>query len=164
MSPRRNPRRNNENEVPTPPQPPPPQFDVAMFQAPVTTVVAAAMSNINTSGASGSGAGAHPSNHIEGHEHSRECTYKDFSNAKPRTFNETGGVMVLRQWIEKTEAIFQICSCPKGSKVKFVACTFSDRALTWWNGHVKSLTLIVANTISWENLKTMLMREYCPRG
>ena len=97
MPPRRNPRRNNETEAPTPPPPPPPQFDAAMFQAAVTAAVAAALSHINTPGASGSGAGPRPSNLAEGHEHSRECTYKDFSNAKPRTFNGTEGVMVLRQ-------------------------------------------------------------------
>ena len=70
--------------------------------------------------------------------------------------------MVLRQWIEKTEAVFEICACLENNKVKFAACTFSERALTWWNGHVKELTLVVKNSISWENLKIMLMREYCP--
>lgn len=67
--------------------------------------------------------------------------------------------MILRQWIEKTEEVFEICACPENNKVKFATCTFYDRALTWWNGHVKSLTLIVANSISWENLKAILMRE-----
>ena len=119
-----------------------------MFQAAVTVAVVAALSHINAGGTSGSGADPHPSNLVEGHERSRECTYKDFSNAKPRTFNGTGGVMVLRQWIEKIEAVFEIFSCPEDSKVKFAAFTFLDRALTWWNGHVKSLTLVVANTIS----------------
>ena len=47
---------------------------------------------------------------------------------------------------------------------KFAACTFSKRALTWWNVHVKSLTLVVTNSMGWENLKQMLMQEYCPRG
>ncbi|CAH1440061.1 unnamed protein product [Lactuca virosa] len=165
MPPRRNPRRNNNNETPIPPPPPPPpQFDVAMFQAAVTAAVAAPMSYINTPVPSGSGTGAPLSNHGESHGHPRECTYKDFTNAKPRNFNGTGGVMILRQWIEKTEAVFEICGCPENNKVKFATCTFSERALTWWNGHVKSLTLIVANSISWENLKAMLMREYCPRG
>ena len=72
--------------------------------------------------------------------------------------------MALSQWIEKTEAVFEICACLEVSKVKFAACTFSERALTWWNGHVKSLTLVVANSMGWENLKQMLMQEYCPRG
>ena len=103
MPPRRNPRPKNVNEAPTPSPPlPHPQFGAAMFQAAVTAAVAAAMSHINTPGVSGSGAGAHISNHGESHEHSQECTYKDFSNTKRRTFNGIGGVMVLRQWIEKT--------------------------------------------------------------
>ena len=32
--------------------------------------------------------------------------------------------MALSQWIEKTEAIFEICACLEGSKVKFAACIF----------------------------------------
>ena len=164
MPPRRNPRRNNGGEAPIPPPPPPPQFDVVMFQAAVTAAVAAAMSQINNSSTTGSGTGTNLSNHGESHGQPRECTYKDFTNAKPRMFYGTGGVMALRQWIERTEAVFEICSCPEHSKVKFATFTLIDRALTWWNGHVKVLTLIVANSISWESLKVMMMREYCPRG
>ena len=48
--------------------------------------------------------------------------------------------------------------------MKFAACTFSNRALTWWNSDVNSLTLSVANSIGWENLKEMMLQEYCPRG
>ena len=155
MPPRRNPRRNPNNETPIPPPPPPPQppqplppFNTTMFQAAFTAAVAAAMLAINTPAPSGSGTGAHPSNHGESHGHPWECTYKDFTNSKPRNFNGTGGVMVLRQRIEKMEAVFEICACLEGNKVKFATCTFSDRALTWWNGHVKSLTIVVANSIS----------------
>ena len=72
--------------------------------------------------------------------------------------------MALSQWIEKLEAVFEIYPCLEGRKVKFAACTFSERALTWWNSHVKSLTLVVANSMGWENLKQMLMQEYYPRG
>ena len=164
MPSRRNPRRNNGEEAPIPPPPPPPQFDAAMCQAAVTAAVVTAMSQINTPVTTGSGIGTLPSNHGESHGQPRECTYKDFTNAKPRMFNGTGGVMILRQWIERTESVFEICSCPEHSKVKFATYTLTDRALTWWNGHVKVLTLIVANSISWESLKVMLMREYCPRG
>ena len=48
--------------------------------------------------------------------------------------------------------------------MKFAACTFIDRALTWWNSQVKSLTLPVANTMGWESLKELMLVEYCPRG
>ena len=68
------------------------------------------------------------------------------------------------RWFEKTYWVFEICSCPEGSKVKFAACTFSNRALTWWKSHVKSLTLSVANSIGWGNLKELMLEEYCPRS
>ena len=92
MPPKRNPRRINVSVAPTPPPPPPPppQFDVAMFQADVTAAVVAIMSLINTTGASGSGSDAHPSNHGESHGHPWECSDKDSTNGKLRTFNGIG--------------------------------------------------------------------------
>ena len=39
-----------------------------------------------------------------------------------------------------------------------------DRALSWWNSYVKSLTLPVANSMSWEDLKIMMLAEYYPGG
>lgn len=65
--------------------------------------------------------------------------------------------------MEKIESVIDICSWPDDLKVKFAACTFADAALSWWNGHVKTLTLAVANSMSWEDLKAMLLAEYCPR-
>ena len=85
-------------------------------------------------------------------------------NCKPLSFKGTGGVISLSQWFEKTESVFEICSCSEESKVKFVACTFETKALTWWNGHVKSLSLIVANAMGWDTLKDLMIKEYCPRG
>ena len=73
-------------------------------------------------------------------------------------------MITLKHWIEKIESVFEICECPEECKVKFVACTFVDQALSWWNDHVEAMTLPVANAMSWEELKEMLMVEYCPRG
>ena len=57
-----------------------------------------------------------------------------------------------------------MCSCPKESKIKFAAATFTERALAWWNGHVSSLSLVTANAMGWDTLKDLLRREYCPKG
>ncbi|XP_023751081.1 uncharacterized protein LOC111899460 [Lactuca sativa] len=84
--------------------------------------------------------------------------------AKPKYFDGNGGVIALTRWFEKIESIFQICACSEANKVKFAACTFTDRALTWWNGQVKTLTLTVANSMGWERLKELMMAEYSPRG
>ena len=158
MPPRRSTRRNSTS---TPPPPPPPIMDAVMFQTAVTAAVTAAMAQMSNNG---SGGGTNSFTNGQGQSRSGVCTYKDFTNGKPIPFYGTGGVLALSQWIEKTEAVFEICACPEESKVKFAAFTFSERALTWWNGHVQTLTLVVANSMGWENLKRMLLREYCPRG
>nr|GFB14507.1 hypothetical protein [Tanacetum cinerariifolium] len=36
--------------------------------------------------------------------------------------------------------------------------------LTWWNSHVKTVTLEVAHALPWKNLKKMITDKYCPRG
>ncbi|GJV82157.1 putative reverse transcriptase domain-containing protein [Tanacetum coccineum] len=37
----------------------------------------------------------------------------------------------LRRWFEKTESVFKISECAEGKKVKFVAATLEEPALTW---------------------------------
>nr|GEX42806.1 hypothetical protein [Tanacetum cinerariifolium] len=47
-------------------------------------------------------------------------------------------------------------------------CTYPDSlggvALTWWNSHVKTVTLEVAQALPWKTLKKMMIDKYCPRG
>ena len=158
------PRKRPSSKTNNPPPPPPPEFDPVVFQAAVTAVVAAAMSQLNTGGFGGSGGGTQTQDQESNQGHRKEGSYKDFMNAKPTSFDGTGGVISLSRWFEKIESIFEICACAESDKVKFAACTFIDKALTWWNGRVKSLTLPVANAMGWEAMKELLIAEYCPRG
>lgn len=147
------------------PEPSPPEVDTTAFQAAVSAAVTTAMAQLhrgNNGGGNGQGSGS--SNNGTNQGPTKTCTYKDFVNAKPRTFNGTGGVITLKRWIEKVESVFKICECPEQMKVKFAACTFVDHTLTWWNGHVEAMTLPVANSIPWAEMKEMLMAEYCPQG
>lgn len=73
------------------------------------------------------------------------CIYKDFTDYESNPYNGSRGVISLTLWFEKTESVFEICDCPEESKVKFAPCTFTDRALSWLNGHVKARTILVAN-------------------
>ncbi|GJY69680.1 hypothetical protein Tco_0472662 [Tanacetum coccineum] len=61
------------------------------------------------------------------------------------------------------ESVFEISKCAEDDKVKFVVCTLKGCALTWWNRNVHSLGITAANKIPWNELKTMMMAEYCPR-
>ncbi|KAL4571035.1 hypothetical protein LXL04_017785 [Taraxacum kok-saghyz] len=93
----------------------------------------------------------------------RPCSYKDFMNYRPHNFAGTGGVIELTRWFEKTESVFQISNCTADSQVKFSACTFMHAALSWWNTHVQTIGIVQANALTWAELKTMMIEEYCPR-
>nr|GEW55219.1 hypothetical protein [Tanacetum cinerariifolium] len=88
-------------------------------------------------------------------------TYKTFMNGKPHPFNGTEGVVRLRRLFEKVEQVFKISKCAKEDKVKFAACTFEGRALTWWNGNVHTLGLVNSNSIPYNEFKAMMTIEYC---
>ncbi|GJV40169.1 reverse transcriptase domain-containing protein [Tanacetum coccineum] len=94
----------------------------------------------------------------------RECTYKDFLNCQPLTFKGTEGVVVLAQWFERMESVFNISNCAIEKQVKFATCTFLGNALTWWNSHMKVVTQDVAYAMDWKTLKKMMTDKYCPRG
>ena len=131
----------------------------------MSAVVTAALAQIhNGNNEEGNRRGTRSTNQGINHGAARTCTYKDFTNAKPRTFNGTGGVIALKRWIEKVESIFEICGCPDECKVMFATCKFIDQAISWWNGHVEAMTLPVANAMLWEELKEMMLAEYCLGG
>ena len=92
MPPRKSTRRN-----PPPPPPPPSAIDTTTLNAAVAT----AMAQYHSTDASRGGT---PVNSTQGEllVRSRECSYKDFTNCKPKSFKGTGGVIDLSQWFEKT--------------------------------------------------------------
>nr|GEV08946.1 hypothetical protein [Tanacetum cinerariifolium] len=94
----------------------------------------------------------------------RECTYPDFLKCQPLNFKGTEGVVGLTQWFEKMESVFNISNCTATCQVKYAACTLQGVALTWWNSHVKTVTLEVAQALLWKTLKKMMTDKYCPRG
>nr|GEW51627.1 hypothetical protein [Tanacetum cinerariifolium] len=69
------------------------------------------------------------------------------------------GAVELCRWFEKTKSVFRISD---RSKVKFAAVTLQGRALTWWNTQVATLGLTVANEKSWDDMKKMMLEEFCP--
>nr|GFB95753.1 reverse transcriptase domain-containing protein [Tanacetum cinerariifolium] len=62
------------------------------------------------------------------------------------------------------ESVFNISNCTAACQVKYAVCTLQEIALTWWNSHVKTVTLEVAQALPWKTLKKMMTYKYCPRG
>ncbi|GKF43160.1 putative reverse transcriptase domain-containing protein, partial [Tanacetum coccineum] len=49
------------------------------------------------------------------------------------------------------------------NQVKFATCTLLGAALTWWNGHVRTLGHDAAYAMTWGTLKKKLTNKYCPK-
>nr|GFA55038.1 putative reverse transcriptase domain-containing protein [Tanacetum cinerariifolium] len=94
----------------------------------------------------------------------RECTYPYFLKCQPLNFKGTERVIRLNQWFKKMESVFNISNCTAACQVKYAACTLQGVALIWWNSHVKTVTLKVAQALPWKILKKMMTDKYCPRG
>nr|GEZ71798.1 reverse transcriptase domain-containing protein [Tanacetum cinerariifolium] len=83
----------------------------------------------------------------------RICSYIDFMKCQPLNFKGTKGVVGLSQWFKKIESVFHINGCAVDNQVKFATCTLLGAALTWWNGHVRTLGHEAAYAMTWETLK-----------
>ncbi|GJS24425.1 putative reverse transcriptase domain-containing protein [Tanacetum coccineum] len=94
----------------------------------------------------------------------RVCSYTDFMKCQPLNFKGTEGIVGLSQWLEKMESVFHISGCAIDNQVKFATCTLLGVALTWWNGHVRTLGHDAAYAMTWGTLKKKLTDKYCPKG
>nr|GEU56571.1 putative reverse transcriptase domain-containing protein [Tanacetum cinerariifolium] len=94
----------------------------------------------------------------------RVCSYIDFMKCQPLNFKGTKGVVGLSQWLKKMESIFHISGYPIHNQVKFATCTLLGAALTWWNGHVRTLGHDAAYAMTWGTLKKKLTNKYCLKG
>ena len=91
------------------------------------------------------------------------CTYKKLCSAKPLQFTGSEGATGLLQWFESLESTFRFVQCPNERKVEFASSVFKKRALTWWNGIMRDRSADVALAQTWEELRALMMKEFCPR-
>nr|GEW09276.1 putative reverse transcriptase domain-containing protein [Tanacetum cinerariifolium] len=93
----------------------------------------------------------------------RVYSYTDFMKCQPLNFKGTESVIGLSQWLEKMESVFHISGCAIDNQVKFATCTLLGDALTWWNGHVRTLGHEAAYAMNWGTLKKKMTNKYCPK-
>ncbi|GJS10919.1 retrovirus-related pol polyprotein from transposon TNT 1-94, partial [Tanacetum coccineum] len=73
-----------------------------------------------------------------------------------------GNVKVNGNQIEKMESVHDMSGCSVDQKVRYTAGSFVDKALTWWNSHIRMLSREVAVSMSWNDFKFMMIQEFCP--
>ncbi|KAD4982134.1 hypothetical protein E3N88_18805 [Mikania micrantha] len=92
------------------------------------------------------------------------CSYKSFVSCKPKDFHGTEGAIGILKWIEKMESVISISDCLDNQKVKYATRSFQNKALTWWNTQVQARGREAVEAVTWEELKAILVKEYCPKN
>jgi hypothetical protein len=92
------------------------------------------------------------------------CSYIAFLKCEPLKFKGTEGAVGLTRWFEKAESVFLVSKCTEGDKVQYATSTLLNEALSWWNSIAQPMGIENAYKISWDNLKKMMIKEYCPRS
>ncbi|PWA66777.1 Lanthionine synthetase C-like protein [Artemisia annua] len=90
------------------------------------------------------GNGTHQEGAGTGGSGSNGCTYKEFVACKPKEYDGRGGANTLTHWIEKMEQVMDISGCTEGQKVKYVASSLINKALTWWNTQIQARGRVAA--------------------
>nr|GEX89171.1 reverse transcriptase domain-containing protein [Tanacetum cinerariifolium] len=90
------------------------------------------------------------------------CSYKEFLRVNPKEYYGKGGVVVLTRLIEKMESMQDMSGCSINKKVKYTAGSFVGKALAWWNSLIRTLSQEVAVSMSWNDFKFMMIKEFCP--
>nr|GEW14894.1 reverse transcriptase domain-containing protein [Tanacetum cinerariifolium] len=60
------------------------------------------------------------------------------------------------------ENVQEITGCSVDQKVKYTAGAFMGKDLTWWNSQIRILIREVAVSMSWNDFKFMMIKDFCP--
>ncbi|KAD2230177.1 hypothetical protein E3N88_41586 [Mikania micrantha] len=107
---------------------------------------------------------ANPIPATQGGANPPRCTIKHFNSCNPPKYNESEGATGLLQWFESMENTFLHSDCPENLSVHFATSVFHKRALTWWNGEKRTRGLEAAMAVTWNKVKELMTREFCPRN
>ncbi|GJX06461.1 hypothetical protein Tco_0194393, partial [Tanacetum coccineum] len=91
--------------------------------------------SVNVNANNGNGNGANGGN---GGNTNNGYTYKSFMSCNPKEYDGIGGAVVLTRWIERIETIIDNSGCAKNQKMRYVASSLVNKALTWWNTQVQA--------------------------
>nr|GEU96110.1 hypothetical protein [Tanacetum cinerariifolium] len=79
------------------------------------------------------------------------CSYKTFLACNPRNYDGKGGAVAITRWIKKMKYLIENSGCAENQKVKYVASSFINKALTWWNTQFHELANLVPHLVNPES-------------
>src|ERR1043165_5962804 len=92
------------------------------------------------------------------------CTFKHFNSCNPTKFTGEEGATGLLQWFESMESTFVNSECPDELRVRYATSVLQKGALTWWNGEKRNRGADVALSLSWVEVKELMIAKFCPRN
>ncbi|GKA55508.1 putative reverse transcriptase domain-containing protein, partial [Tanacetum coccineum] len=89
------------------------------------------------------------------------CSYKELIACNPKDYDKKGGAIVYTYWIEKMESVQDMSGCGANQKVKYIVGLFIGKALTLWNTQVQTRGREAAVSMTWEEFKVLMSKEFC---
>nr|XP_043612369.1 uncharacterized protein LOC122584217 [Erigeron canadensis] len=62
------------------------------------------------------------------------------------------------------ESVMDISNCAENQKMKYVAISLTNKALTWWNTQIQARGRAAAMRMTWDEFKALLVEEFCPKN
>ncbi|KAD4981997.1 hypothetical protein E3N88_18668 [Mikania micrantha] len=100
-------------------------------------------------------------------EGTKESTKEDdvsFKGFNPPTFDGKKDVVATCHWISAMEAVISISECRIDQAVKFVAHSFVEEALHWWNTIKQSKSAADMEKMTWDDLRELVAKQFCPKN
>ncbi|GJU42156.1 hypothetical protein Tco_1195113 [Tanacetum coccineum] len=108
------------------------------LQTILSQIVTQVTNNVNNANANG-GNGRNDGNSRNGRNGGNNgCSYKTLLACNPQDYDGKGGSIGLTRSIDKIESVIENNGCAENQKVKYVASSFINKALTWWNTQVQA--------------------------
>nr|GEU42564.1 retrovirus-related Pol polyprotein from transposon TNT 1-94 [Tanacetum cinerariifolium] len=83
-------------------------------------------------------------------------------NQNGNVVNEIAQENVRNVLVNGNQNMQDMSGCSIDQKVKYTAGSFVGKALTWWNSQIRTLSREVAVSMSWNDFKFMMIKEFCP--
>ncbi|KAI3683139.1 hypothetical protein L1987_83639 [Smallanthus sonchifolius] len=94
----------------------------------------------------------------------RGCDYKSFKACDPPVLTRKKDVVATFDWVIRMEAAIRLSEYRTDQVVKFAANSLREEASHWWEGVRQAKGSEVVDAMMWADLKTLVIKNFCPRN
>ncbi|KAI3795726.1 hypothetical protein L1987_38383 [Smallanthus sonchifolius] len=94
----------------------------------------------------------------------RDCDYKSFKACDPPVLTGKKDTVATFDWVIRMEAAIRLSECRASQVVKLAANSLREEASHWWEGVRQAKGDGVVDSMMWNDLKTLVIKNFCPRN